>query len=84
MVKKSMAKSARKTLTKATQAGSKKVTRVAGGRYLGVAAAAATGVILREFAEALGAKRKQNGDISETGKVNVVAEKSKRRAQKSA
>jgi len=83
MAKNSMAKSARKTLTKAAQSGSKKLTSVA-GEALGVAAAAATGVILREFAEALGAKRKQNGDISETGKVNVVAEKSKRRAQKSA
>ena len=57
MVKQSMAKTARRKLKKAAQTGSKKVTSVA-GEALGAAAVAATSVILRQFAEALGTTKR--------------------------
>jgi len=87
MAKKSVARSASKTLKKAAKAGSKRVTSVA-GEALGAAAAAATGVVLREFADALGAgvNRNQNGDSPEVGNRNalsVKASKAKKRSQKS-
>ena len=87
MAKKSVARSASKTLKQAAKAGSKRVTSVA-GEALGAAAAAATGVVLREFADALGAgvNRNQNGDSPEVGNRNalsVKASKAKKRSQKS-
>ena len=82
MAKTSRTKSASKAVSKVARAGTKKVTSVA-GEALGAAAAAATGVILRGFAEAL-ASNKNTGTDSATRKGTVEPNKPRKAKKKSA